>query len=607
MASTPFDVAAAAYRAGRYDEAAELARHALPASPDNDRLWVVVAMAEHELGHYQEAADAFRRLTELKPDSAEHWSNLGYMLRLCGQQTAADEAFQRALQLAPRAYGILLNHGLLLLDMHRYGAARHRFLDAYDVDPGPPDARIYGALSCYECGDADRAEALLAGREAWGDLDAELQYHLALVLMQIGRLEEAEALLDQGSLEGADTKTLASLAVLAERTNRLDRARALLERIRAHPDVSREAQVDALTVGSTLALRKRDYPEARACAQQLLAMGLSSAGEATAYFTLASIADREGRPAEAMEMLDKAHAIHLRFAEEMMPEIAKSDEEPLRVALDRMTPEEGHFVDEPQDEDVPSPVFIVGFPRSGTTMLEQMLDAHPGFVSMDEQSILTRCVDQIGRMGLRHPAELGRLSRAQRDALRAGYWEGARRIARIAPGQTLVDKNPLNLLRLPTIRRLFPSAKIIMALRHPCDVVLSCYMQDFRSPVFRVLCSTLPRLAGSYVNAMNFWIHHQALLKPDVLLLRYEDTVADLPGQVARIGAFLGTEDAASMEQFAEHARRKGFIGTPSYSQVVEPVNTRAVGRWGAYAPWFEPLLPRLRPVAEHWGYGLPA
>jgi len=208
-------------------------------------------------------------------------------------------------------------------------------------------------------------------------------------------------------------------------------------------------------------------------------------------------------------------------------------------------------------------------------------------------------------MGLEYPYQLDQLDAAGMSVIRDVYWAEVAKIAPPSNAQQLVDKNPLNLLRLPMIRRLFPQAKIILALRHPCDVILSCYMQNFRSPAFMLLCSSLERLAMSYANSMQSWIHHQQLLRPDVLTLRYEDTVTDFPAQVDRIADFLDSEDRRHLAEFSAHAARKGYISTPSYSQVIEPVNTRAMGRWRAYKPWFEPALPILRPVADHWGYTL--
>ena len=606
MASTAFDAAAAEYRAGRYEQAADLAKRSLIAEPDNDRLWIVVAMAAHELGRFDEAANAFHRLTELSPASAEHWSNLGYMLRLAGRQQEAEAAFLQALRIAPHAYGALFNYGLLLMDMSRFGAARHRFLDAIEADPTQPEARIYAASACFECGDMVRAEQLIPPAETWSRLDGEARHDLGMALIRVGRIEDAERLLNLEVAEGDEPDVLVQLTMLHERTNRLDQAQALFERTRNRLDaLGRELDGSALTAGAALALRRRDHVEAKALSERVLAIDSAPTMRANAHFTLATVADKQDRPMDAMHHLAAAHAIHLDLAREMMPEISDPDRGLFPVTKERMTQLEARFVDERHAPGIASPVFIVGFPRSGTTMLENMLDAHPGFVSMDEQPFLDRCVELVKRAGFDYPHRIGDLTEPDLAQLRTDYWQSVSRVAAIGREQTLVDKNPLNILRLPLIRRMFPEARIILALRHPCDVVLSCYMQDFRSPMFRALCSDLGTLARGYANIMRFWIDHQALLRANVLELRYEDTVGDFDRQTGRIADFLGVADRHYFAGFSEAARRKGYIGTPSYSQVVEPVNTKAVARWERYRPWFEPALPALRPIADHWGYSL--
>ena len=236
-------------------------------------------------------------------------------------------------------------------------------------------------------------------------------------------------------------------------------------------------------------------------------------------------------------------------------------------------------------------------------MLELMLDSHPALKSMDERAFLQNVVERMSDFGLRYPHDLAKLTNEQCADLRNVYWTLTRNIAPLGPGQRLVDKNPLNMLRLPLINRLFPNARIILALRHPCDVVLSCYMQFFGAPAFALLCSTLARLSRGYVSAMNFWIHHADLLKPNVMNLRYEDLLTDFAGYSQRIAEFVGLDDAESMQNFHHHARDKGFISTPSYTQVIEPPNMKAVGRWKRYAAYFQDAVPILQPMIEHWGY----
>jgi hypothetical protein len=250
-----------------------------------------------------------------------------------------------------------------------------------------------------------------------------------------------------------------------------------------------------------------------------------------------------------------------------------------------------------------SPVFVVGFPRSGTTLLEQMLDAHPDFCSMDERGYVYQLIERMGHAGQRYPGDLANLTQTDADQLRQVY---GGLVAHTLPdlGQRrLVDKNPLNMLCLPMILRLFPEARIILCVRHPCDVLLSCSMQAFRSPVFRAMCASLPRLARGYTEAFEQCCGHIEVFKPNILEWRYESVVDDFDGAVARLGQFLEVVDASPFADFAARARDKQFIATPSYAQVTQPVNTKAVGRWVNYRERFEPVLPILRPWLERFGY----
>jgi hypothetical protein len=173
----------------------------------------------------------------------------------------------------------------------------------------------------------------------------------------------------------------------------------------------------------------------------------------------------------------------------------------------------------------------------------------------------------------------------------------------LEPGQRLIDKNPLNILRLAVIRRVFPNSPILLAVRHPCDVILSCYMQHFRAPDFAMLCADMPSLTLGYRKTFDFWYEQVAMLSPRVLEVRYESFVADFPAEVRRVAEFLKLPWNPAMLEPALRARAKGYISTPSYSQVVQPVNTKSVGRWQAYRQYLEPALPVLEPYLKRWGY----
>lgn len=592
-----------ALQQGELQTAERLAREQLRADPGHVDVLLLLGISVQMQGRPGEAVACFDELTRLQPDSPLHWSNLGSVLREAGRGDDAEAAYKRALALAPGDAQVLENLGLLYHERADFAAARVCLAGASERDPERIQARIYGADACCECTDMATAERLVAPWWQWPQLDHDQQLLLSSIMVRLGHPDSAETILRRMLAQPGDTtRAKVRLLILCERLNRVDEARALLPQL---PDPRSVADADLqneiVNATAALAAREDDYRKARELLEPLAGTGQPGS---EFFFTLAKVRDKLGDADGAMRALERGHALQMDKARLMVPELIASGVEPLTVGLDPISAESrAQWPALPAPGVADSPIFIMGFPRSGTTLLEQMLDAVPTLKAMDEQPFLQAMVERMQSFGLRHPQEIQRLDAAQCDELRALYWSLVRGTVQLAPGQRLVDKNPLNMLRLPLIHRLFPDAPIVFALRHPCDVVLSCYMQSFGAPAFMLLCSTLDRLARGYVNAMAGWLHHVELLRPRVLELRHEDLLGDFAGNAERIARFIGVDDATPMLSFHEHARQKGYIATPSYAQVTEPVNRKGVDRWRRYRAWFEPVLPVLQPMLDHWHY----
>jgi tetratricopeptide (TPR) repeat protein len=348
-------------------------------------------------------------------------------------------------------------------------------------------------------------------------------------------------------------------------------------------------------------MRRREPGKAK---QLLLDAGPSGPEDVAYYFELAEAHDKLGEYDAAMRALETAHAIKVDEIRRVAPEQFEPDAPALPTPVPRVSIEEYRNWPRFEAPDARnSPVFIVGFPRSGTTLLEQMLDAHPALQSMDENPFFNRLADTLKRHDSRILASLDVLRQYDVDELRKQYLLMVTERIRRRWDTQLIDKNPLNMLWLPFMHRLYPNAKYILALRHPCDVILSCYMQNFRAAILVTACATIERLAEAYVEGMQTWIHNTEVLKPNVLMSRYEDLVADPLQKAREIATFLDLEDPSPMLRFDAHARDKGYIGTPSYSQVIEPINTKGLGRWLKYRAYFEKALPILEPMLKRWGY----
>lgn len=592
----------AALKGGDPPSAERLCRSALEGSPDEPDLLFLLGYALRQQGRPHAALKIFSRVVDLCPREATHWSNYATTLALTGDLDAALHAAETAVSLAPRVADNLDRLGMLQLQCRRPDKACESFAQALALTPDSIDIRLHAARACVLCRDP-RAGDLLRPWRSWVPLTRDQQRNLADLLVQVGEAPSAVELLEDLARQvPEDWSSLLLLAKVYERVNRIDQAAALLERVSANAPRADDAMTHEVKIQrAQLAVRRREYAAARLLLEQTGPWGDDNDGY---YFALAAACDRLGDTGATMRALEVAHALQTQELRISNPDLLEPGAPLLPHAGDRVSIADYRSWPDLKAPDADqSPVFVVGFPRSGTTLLEQMLDAHPRLQSMDERPFLNRLAAQLGVTGVDVPEDLHRLNQRNCDELRKEYvLLACGKVARNWDTR-LVDKNPLNMLWLPMIQRMFPRAKIILALRHPCDVILSCYLQNFRSALLVSACRSLERLARTYVAVMENWLYHVAAFQPDYLVSRYDDLVADAPSQLARIAAFLGLDDAPSMLQFDAHAREKGFIRTPSYSQVVEPVDTRALGRWHAYRDYFEPLLPILRPILEHWGY----
>ena len=173
----------------------------------------------------------------------------------------------------------------------------------------------------------------------------------------------------------------------------------------------------------------------------------------------------------------------------------------------------------------------------------------------------------------------------------------------MAPGKIIVDKNPLFTVALPLICRIFPDAKIILAVRHPCDVALSCYTTNFKLNDGMSSFLRLDTTAELYDLSFSYFDRVQRLLPMATHTVVYEKVVADRGRELKGLLEFLGLAWSDDVLDHQKTALNRGRIKTASYSQVSEPIYSRSSGRWRNYRAHLEPILPVLKPWIEKFGY----
>ena len=251
---------------------------------------------------------------------------------------------------------------------------------------------------------------------------------------------------------------------------------------------------------------------------------------------------------------------------------------------------------------------MAGFPRSGTTLLEQVLSAHPACLGTDESGILaTQFRDPLIFGAASAKDAVAELDSFDCEDLAAGVAEYLRCTADVLgenpAGRLLIEKDPLLTADLALPLRLFPGAKVLMPLRDPRDVVISFYFTIVPGAANSVASATLAETCQYYAEVMRHWLWIREQLDSSRWMeSRYEDLIAAPENQTRRLASFLGVDWQAGM---LAHHRRSGerAVGTPTYDDVSKPLYTRSLERWRHYEEWLAPHLHQLEPYMKAFGY----
>ncbi|UAJ09038.1 sulfotransferase family protein [Glacieibacterium megasporae] len=368
------------------------------------------------------------------------------------------------------------------------------------------------------------------------------------------------------------------------------------------PDRTR---LDVRWTAARLALAAGDLAAAHNDAAALVATpGLNDAQRSEALLLLGEILDGLDDPAAAFAAAAEGKALARRLYAELAASRESEAAKSARLGAWWGAAPAAAWTGAPRAAAIPGEaaahVFLIGFPRSGTTLLEQILAGHPDVVALEEAPTLADhyaefLADDAGC------SRLAALSGVEADRWRARYWATVAEAVDVR-GKSFVDKAPAGTLTLPLIARLFPEARILFALRDPRDVVLSCFRNAFQMNAMTYAFTSLDATAECYDAVMSMAAAYRSRSSLPLFEVRHEALVDDLAAEVARVAAFIGLAAHAAMVDFVATAARRE-VRTPSARQVRAGINRRGVGRWRTYAADLAPVLPRLDRWVETFGY----
>jgi tetratricopeptide (TPR) repeat protein len=495
----------------------------------------------------------------------------------------------------------------LLQGRHAPALASYRNL----VKQFPGASQLWAELGLAAAGDLDFALADQATRRAaeLASADADLLVSIAQQYHRLRRLDQAGACFERAvAADPASVHARLSLAAWFERDRRLDEAWECVQYCLAR----QPRDVRALYFKAFLLHRKGLDGEAETALRDLLKSGPPDRDvKYSAQHLLGVVLDALGQYAEALVWLGKAKTLRHQMTDTAaMEKTYDKMDQARRELLAALTPE---MVRRWGAEAAAAPgphslAFLGGAPRSGTTLVEQILGAHPDVLVFDEPESFTQ--EFLKTLNPPPPARgltlksLNALPAGERARLTGRYFKSLLRESEEKPGgRLLLDKNPSQTAALHIWLRLFPQLKVIIALRDPRDIIISCYFQNLALTGINVNFLSLERTAKFYADCMDVWLRMRELGGFQWIETRYEDVVGNLEAEGRRVTNFLGLPWHEGQAAYYETARRK-FVFAPTYNDVTKPVYSQAVGRWEHYAEVLAPLQARLQPYFQAFGYG---
>jgi tetratricopeptide (TPR) repeat protein len=569
---------------GKLDEALACYRQALELKPDFAEAHNNLGNALKDEAQLDEAIACYRRALALKPDFAEAHSNLGVIFSDQGKLDEAVACYRRALELQPDHAEAYNNLGIALKDLRKLDEAVACCRRALELSPYSASAHVNLGNALKDQGKLAAAVASYRRATELKPDFAEAHNNLGAALNEQGKLDEAIACYRRTlELNPDHAEAHGNLGSALEETGDLAGAEVAF-----HAALQRDRRFAYAHYKLAEILGGKLPPQDLAAQRRLLEeTDLADAQRLFLHFGLAQVLDAQGRYAEAAEHLQRGNALELA---EWRKRGQGYDPNEYQSLVARMiaisTPD---FFQRVRGFGLESelPVFVVGLPRSGTTLVEQILAGHSQVFGAGESNLVRETMAALGGQDAESVEGLGRLDRATAARLAARHLESLRGWHRTA--LRIVDKTPDNYFFLGLLATLFPRAKLIHCRRDLRDVAVSCWMTHFKELRWANDQQHIVSRFHEYQRMMEHW---RKVLPAPLLEVDYEETVADLEGVARKLVAWCGLPWEPACLEF--HRTRRP-VRTASAVQVRQPVFKTSKGRWKNYRQVLAPLFARLK------------
>ena len=548
----------------KLDEALNWFQRAVSLNPNYTRAWVNLGNAYQQKGDLTEALIAYDKAIAVDSKDSNTWYHLGLIHSELNDVDKAEDSYRSGLTHDATHQGCLSNLGILLSETGRLDEAMKHFKLCLDLSPENPNIHNNVAITFKHAKNADLADYHYCKALALAPNRVDIIINRCELLEQHNRLDILDQFLDQVSERNLTTPDLSYFHALNSfRQNDMETCKAWLDQI--SPDA-----IDPMRVLAFYELRGK-------CLDQLNA------------------------PKAAMEMFGAMNALSRANHQHMIRKGIDYLNRATVRAEEIITLNSANHKIAPAYDIKAQPVFIVGFIRSGTTLLDTILSGHPDIHLIEEKGFVEAMRNQIGID--KSISFIENMDKKTVTSLQDTYENGISLYTPNPKPQLVIDRFPLNLVEVPLIAKVFPKARFIFCLRHPMDTVLSGYMQNFRLNAAMAAMTNIKTGAELYDAMMTIWQNSVERYQLDHITIKYEDLISDRETVLQSLLSYLNVPWHDGVLEHWKSAEAKEIIATPSYRQVVQPLYTKAIDRWRRYQPYLQEAEESLVPWMNRFGY----
>ena len=567
---------------GNFEKAEFFLRRSLEINPKDINTLVNLACVLKDLGNPKQAERFLRDALEINPKYDSALVNLGAVLNELGKIDEGEEFLKKALKINPNSPMALNNLGNILSKKNKNKEAELFYRKAIELKSD--FFLAYDNLGSLLSKQGNLIEAEKFTEKAINyNPKFELAYvNLGSIKIDLDKLLEAEELfLKAIQINENYSYAYRNLFRLYEKTNNIEKLKNKLKTLKENKSIVNEK----ILFQARIFFREKDYIKAKKSIDKVSDEWINNTDHQTnlLYWSYkAFIEEKVGNYDEAFKCFEKSQ-LNLKY-ENFNPKVFQNYIHTYRKNLDNK-----NFVVENNllEENEFSPVFLIGFPRSGTTLLDTILRSHPE-IDVVEEKPLINSVEQVIKSKFKYSLdELHKLNKKDLEILRNHYLEILKNNCDNKNAKILIDKFPFQTVCLPLIKLLFPNSKIIFTHRNPYDTVLSCFQQAFEPNNAMSNFRSIESASLIYDLTMSMWLEYKKNLKMDFITSKYEDLIVDFDKHILKILDFLNISWDDNIKNYRKTAHKRGKINTPSSSQVVQPLYKSSIEKWKNYEKYF--------------------